>query len=145
MKTATRHCSITSNASAEVFWSTFGRSLRNAARARGFDISSISSQRDFLDVFGFHDSQIVVIDEFSKLYAATWPRHQLSKMNVFGLSEKSKTILNSMLVAAGTFGIVRLNTTSRYLSPFNITDYVQSPYFSLEETRYLFQGSGYCH
>jgi hypothetical protein len=52
-----------------------------------------------------------------------------------GLKHSRKVHAVQCVIAAGTFSIVRLNTEA---SPFNVTDSIQSPYFTIDDTRKLF-------
>jgi hypothetical protein len=42
------------------------------------------------------------------------------------------------VIAAGTFGVVYLNPSNSTISPFNVADHVQNPYFTIENVMKLF-------
>ena len=42
------------------------------------------------------------------------------------------------IIAAGTFSIMNLNPSNPRISPFNVADCVQNPYFTVEEVKTLF-------
>jgi hypothetical protein len=42
------------------------------------------------------------------------------------------------IIAAGTFGIMNLSPSKSTISPFNVADPIQNPYFTVEEVRKLF-------
>jgi hypothetical protein len=95
----------------------------------------MSSKTRFVYYFcnGFWDGNVVLLlDEFTSLCQAE--EHVRDDcLQVFrGLRQNSAI---QSIIAAGTWGI--FERPSR-LSPFNIGDLVQCPYFTLDETRELF-------
>ena len=55
-----------------------------------------------------------------------------------GLKQDRENHAVQCIIAAGTFSIVYLNPSNSGVSPFNVADVVQCPYFTIDETRKLF-------
>jgi hypothetical protein len=128
-----------------VFWVSFNRAAQKAAVRSGFSssIPTISSQRDFLDAFHFANwpfKIVLIFDEFSELYRAPEDVKDECLRALREIRNNSEEYAISSILAAGTFSVVHLNPKDSKLSPFNIVSgHVQSPYFTLEETRILFR------
>src|ERR1700722_882712 len=124
------------------FWRTFGRAI-----ALGDPNMRMSCQRDFLDAFAAspggprsRDERLVILlDEFSELYKARNSTRDEVLRAIRGIKQNLNTYTISSIIAAGTFSIVHLNPTPlENISPFNVSDAIQSPNFSREETERLF-------
>ena len=123
----------------DVFWTSLGGRLQ---RASCHSISTkISSPETFHEAFAKREWDrpiVLLIDELSRLTLAP---SEIKDNFLYTLREvqhnKRESAITSV-IAAGTFSIMRLNTTSPLLSPFNIAGAMQTPYFSLDETRQLF-------
>jgi hypothetical protein len=122
----------------DIFWSSIGAKLQHVS---GDSISTISSPATFHAAFakGKWDRQVVIlIDELNVLSLAP---SEIVDSFLYTLREvrysKRESAIASV-IAAGTFSVMRLNTTNPRLSPFNVAGAIQTPYFSLDETRQLF-------
>jgi hypothetical protein len=126
------------------FWDSVGRAAMKGALRCGFlsSLRMISSQRDFLDAFhvtAWPHRLVLIFDEFSELFSAPADvRNQCLRAFREIKTNQREYAVNSILVA-GTFNIIHLNPTDGNLSPFNVSNHVQNPYFTLEETTTLFQ------
>ena len=121
---------------------------RQIAVALGDKTVVISSQRDFLDTFvaspggrGQGNKRVVMlIDEFSELLKA----QDSIRNDVLRSLRLIKQVYDdrytiSAVIMAGTFSIVHMNPTpGQNISPFNVSEAIQSPNFSKEETERLF-------
>src|ERR1700722_4765511 len=128
----------------ERFWTTFGREI---ALALGDPNMMISCQRDFLDAFAAspggprprNERVVILLDEFSELYKAKNSTRNEVLRAIRRIKQAVDTYTISSIIAAGTFSIVHLNPTPHQnISPFNVSDAIQSPNFSREETERLF-------
>ncbi len=78
----------------------------------------------------------LLIDEFSSLYQANDDVRDDCLEAFRGLKQDRENHAVQCIIAAGTFSIVYLNPG---VSPFNVADVVQCPYFTIDETRKLFR------
>ena len=129
----------------EGFWKSFNTSIERAAascgRGSGLTSTPISSGADLKSFFDkkFWDRQVVLlIDEFSYLYQAQDDVRNECLIALRGLKQNRDSHAVWSLIAAGTLNIVYLNPSTSGFSPFNVTDIVQCPFFTLNETRKLF-------
>jgi hypothetical protein len=147
-------CSLTSisfegiryDAGLDVFWKSFSRAVTAAAAASAFGIpegspTQVSSHDAFLELFQadtWRQNVVLLIDELSKLYnAPTYIRD--AWLRAFRVIRNSNAIYAiDGVVAAGTFDIVNLSPSNSTISPFNVADHIQNPYFTVEEARKLF-------
>ena len=102
---------------------------------------NILSQNDFFNAFTAGSrtrSVILLIDEFDKLFSAPDDIRDefLQTLREFKNDKHAYDIHG--IIVAGTFDILHLSTTHHSLSPFNVADVIQTPYFTVEETRTLF-------
>jgi len=79
---------------------------------------------------------VLLLDEFSCLYQGADAVRDDCLQAFRALKHNPEYHAVQCLIAAGTFSIVYLNPSTA--SPFNVTDVVQSPYFTVDETRKLF-------
>jgi hypothetical protein len=80
--------------------------------------------------------KVVLLDEFSYLYKSQEAVRNDCLNAIRALKHYRNKHAVHCVIAAGTFSIIHLNPTDS--SPFNIADSVQSPYFTVDETRKLF-------
>ncbi len=132
--------------STEDFWKSFGNAINLAVSESELvpkgPPTSISSRVD-LKLYFHKDSWdvhvVLLLDELSCLYQAADDVRNDCLQAFRGLKYTRGGHVIQGVIAAGTFGIVNLNPTTSAASPFNVADYfVQSPYFSIDETRKLF-------
>ncbi|RGB24234.1 hypothetical protein C1646_773377 [Rhizophagus diaphanus] len=84
---------------------------------------TIESGSDFAVAFNEWKSVVIFIDEFDRLYGA----------------------IDKVLIIVGTFGILVLNSSNNYDSPFNVRDPFQNPNLSKEQVQRLFKEFGLEH
>ncbi len=103
----------------------------------------ISSRDEFINYFR-KDSWnekirvVLLLDEFSCLYEGDNNVRNDCLQALRGLKHDRKHVVQCV-IAAGTLSIVYLNPSTPSVSPFNVTDFIQSPYFTIDETRRLFR------
>ena len=101
----------------------------------------MSSQSDFISYF-YNDSWdgkvVLLLDEFCSLYQAQDDVRDDCLHAFRELKQHHEGHTVQCIIAAGTFGIISLNTSTRGI-PFNVADFVQCPYFTIDETRKLFR------
>ena len=121
------------------FWTDIGRSLQIFNNA--FRNQVIESASEFAS--GFYDWKYVVIfvDEFDRLYDAIDEvrdsflncmrtiKHAVAAENLYPILS---------VIAVGTFGILELDSSENYDSPFNIRNPLQNPNLSREQVNRLF-------
>ncbi|CAB4442950.1 unnamed protein product [Rhizophagus irregularis] len=130
------------------FWLDIGRSLQICNDSFFNRLDTIESGSDFAVAFNEWKSVVIFIDEFDRLYGAIDKvrdeflgcfrtiKHAMS-MNV------NYPILSVIIV--GTFGILELNSSNTYDSPFNVRDPFQNPNLSKEQVQRLFEEFGSEH
>jgi hypothetical protein len=119
-----------------------GINRREASACQSHPIlTKISSPDTFHEAFAKREWDrpvVLLIDELSRLSLAP---SEIKDNFLYTLREvrhnKRESAITSV-IAAGTFSIMHLNTTNPLLSSFNVADTIQIPYFSLDETRQLF-------
>ncbi len=124
----------------DVFWSSIGRRLQRAVETP-FSVK-ISSPETFDEAFakGNWDRPVVIlIDELSEIWEAAPGIKDSFLRTMRGIRHGKLQSSITSVIAAGTFSVMRLTTTNPSLSSFNISSAVQTPYFSIQETRRLFE------
>jgi hypothetical protein len=81
---------------------------------------------------------VLLIDGFSALFKADDATRDDFLGALRHLRHLPANCVLSSVIATGTFDIVHITTTDRYLSPFNVSNVFKSPNFSKEETGILF-------
>jgi hypothetical protein len=129
----------------EDFWQSFGKAIDLAVAGCGRGLpkgptTPILSRADFIPYFRkdtWDGNVVILLDEFSCLYEGTDDVRDDCLQALRGLKHNRKGHAVQCLIAAGTFNIVYLNPSTA--PPFNVADFVQSPYFTIDETRKLFR------
>ncbi len=85
----------------------------------------------------YWDGKVVLLDELSCLYQYEDDVRDDCLMAFLELWHHREGHAIQCLIAAGTFSIVHLNLSRN--SPFNVANFLQSPYFTIDETRKLFR------
>lgn len=116
----------------DAFWSSVGSELRIDK------ITSPTTLSAFFSSSKWNRSVVLLIDELSEISRASEAIRDDFLRTLRGIKHSSDSAIKS-IVAAGTFSTIRLTTKDISLSPFNISDAVQPPYFVIEETRKLFK------
>jgi len=138
---------VDSSSQVREFWRSFGEMLQGAARSGPFGFKwvptePILSQGDFLSAFftgEWHREVVLLIDEFSELYHVSDDiRDECLRAFRYIRNDDEKYAIRG-IIAAGTFSILRLTPTKGVgISPFNISNHINNPYFTVKETRHLF-------
>jgi hypothetical protein len=130
----------------EVFWMSFGAAVETSALSYRHASDSfqaffpMDSMAKFLDYFRKHlwDREVVLlVDEFSDLDNACQDilDETLGAFRTFKHGAQQYAV--RCVIAAGTYSIINF-TPSVGFSPFNIANVIQTPYFTIEDTRELF-------
>jgi len=101
----------------------------------------MSSQSDFISYFynnSWDRKVVLLLDEFGSLYLAQDDVRDDCLQAFRELKQDHEGHTLQCIITAGTFSIISLNTSTRGISPFNVADFVQCPYFTIDETRKLF-------
>ncbi|RHZ75162.1 hypothetical protein Glove_217g51 [Diversispora epigaea] len=124
--------------SLRTFWNTLGNAIKMSNDTK---LCEIHSSSDFLNAFAkdkWDKKFILFLDEFDKLYDAT-DEVRNNCLEIFrGLKNTADGSAIVSIVATGTFSIRFLNSSNSRLSPFNVADSLNNPYFSEEEVKLLF-------
>jgi len=134
-------CELLDYSSVDTFWSSIGIELEAAtARVRLHLQSKITSASTFNSGFlneKWDRQVILLIDELNEISTAPDEIKDSFLRTLRGMRQKGDSAIKS-IVGAGTFNVIRLTTSKPSLSPFNISNAIQTPYFDLEETQQLF-------
>jgi len=129
---------VTHSRDVDAFWMSIGSKLQLSSGRK----LSISSPETFQDAFAkknWDKRVVLLIDELSVL-SETAP--DIKDSFLYTLRElrhiQGQSAIESV-VGAGTFSLMRLNPTNPTLSPFNVTDARQIPYFTIDDTHDLFR------
>jgi hypothetical protein len=135
---------ITYNEGSREFWKSFGLLLDTSAAFDGLPSPPegvMETSHDFVKYFRrdrWHDKKVVLlIDEFGVLNDApdNILKECLGALRTFKHNRRKYAVHS--LIAAGTYSILDFSTSSS-VSPFNVADVVESPYFTLTDVENLF-------
>jgi hypothetical protein len=118
------------------FWRSLWNAIQPDDRSR-----DISTQEDFLGAFSSSSQKrpvVFLIDELSRLYSAPSGIRNTFLETLRDIRNNRDEYVIRSVIATGTFSILNLSTTDTSLSPFNVSNAIQSPYFTIQETRKLF-------
>ena len=128
-----------------VFWSSIGGAFIDDAASRlalpQGSLEHVSSVDDFHKLFrvdAWPQEVVLIIDELSELYIAEQDVRDDFLRAFRVIRNNKKTYAIRSVIAAGTFGIVKLNPSNSAISPFNVADRIPNPYFTVDEVRKLF-------
>jgi len=128
------------------FWKSIGQAIQpsiGGARVASDrnPIPPITSQQTFLGAFlaGNWASKVVfLIDELSELHTASEEVRDDFLRALRATRNNPESYVIESVIAAGTFNVLLLNPSHSFISPFNISDRIDNPYFTVEQTRTLF-------
>ena len=131
---------------ANQFWTTIGKAIQPGIRGARVasdrnPIPPITSQATFLDAFlteNWTVKVVLLIDELSELHSASEEVRDQFLRTLRETRNNRELYAIESVIAAGTFNILLLNPSQSSISPFNITDRIDNPYFTVEQTRTLF-------
>ncbi|KIM76440.1 hypothetical protein PILCRDRAFT_12859 [Piloderma croceum F 1598] len=99
------------------------------------------SHAEFLALFrvdAWPQDIVLLINEFSELYNAQ-PNIQNECLQAFRkIRNNNKMYVIHSVITVGTFGIMNLQPYNSAISPVNVADHVQNPYFTVTDVRKLF-------
>jgi hypothetical protein len=132
---------------AKQFWTTIGQAIQpciGGARVASDrnPIPPITSQETFLGAFlagNWAVKVVLLIDELSELHSASEEVRDEFLRTLRETRNNPEPYAIESIIAAGTFSILLLNPSRSSISPFNISDCIDNPYFTSEETRMLFR------
>lgn len=121
------------------FWASLG----NLLRANKPEIRCIETKSQFLSAFtreAWEEGEriVILIDEFDLLYEADFSVREDCLKTFRGIHQSDEYVINSIIVC-GTFSLWGLTTKGPHVSPFNISTRIENPYFTLEDTKSLFE------
>ena len=120
----------------DAFWSSIGGALQYANDR----LFSISTAESFIDAFvtsSWDRSVVLLIDDLSEILLASEEIRNSFLGTFHRIQQSQSESAITSVVAAGTFSAIRLTTTNSP-SAFKFSTVVQSPGFTLEETKQLF-------
>jgi hypothetical protein len=131
---------------ANQFWKTIGQAIQpgigqERVASDGSPIPPITSQITFLDAFLSRDwavKVVLLIDELSELHSASEEVRDEFLRTLRETRNNPDPYAIESIIAAGTSSILFLNPSRSSISPFNISDRIDNPYFTVKETRTLF-------
>ncbi len=131
---------------ANQFWKSIGLAIQpgiGGARVASDrnPIPPITSQQTFLGAFlagNWAVKVVLLIDELSELHSASGAVRDDFLRTLRETRNNPEPYAIESIIAAGTFSILFLNPSQSSISPFNISDRIDNPYFTAEETRMLF-------
>jgi len=122
----------------DVFWTTLG----NALQANYAEVKPINSSRTFLNAFTQNVQKeqkiVILIDDFDKLCEASKEVHDQWLETFWEIRKNKNLYAIHSIVACGTFSIQNLNLRNQHISPFNVSESLKNPYFSMQQTQRLF-------
>jgi hypothetical protein len=117
----------------DIFWDSFDRGVSAARRP--------TSQRGFLDVLRKRTSppkSVLLISEFNELFLAPSDVRNECLRSFREIRNNNNEYTVCSIAVAGIYGIGHSNPIDNNLSPFDVSDHVQNPNLTLEETSSLF-------
>lgn len=124
------------------FWVDIGRNLQ-ICNDNFFNCSvTVKTSSEFSSAFNKWKSVVIFVDEFDRLYSAIDGvlnsfLNCIRTIKHAALVNKDYPILS--VVAIGTFGIIKLDSSNVFDSPFNVRDPLQNPNLSKEQVQRLFE------
>ncbi|KIM39967.1 hypothetical protein M413DRAFT_446873 [Hebeloma cylindrosporum] len=80
---------------------------------------------------------VLLVDALDQLYDAQ-PAVQDECLQAFCDIQNSNNVPIRSVIAAGTLSVLHLNPRGSTVSPFNVANHIQTPYFTVEEVKKLF-------
>ena len=130
---------IAYNGTVDRFWRSLGSAIQRSFRDK--TLRPIVNQETFLDAFRARDWQreiVILIDELSELHSASGDIRDDFLRTLREIRNNARAYAIKSVVAAGTFSILSLHPSKSSISPFNISDRIDNPYFTEEEAKTLF-------
>jgi hypothetical protein len=130
----------------EQFWTSIGKAIKaDIVPRRGESgwapATEIVSQHTFLDAFPASDGQkdvVLLVDELGELHSAFVNVRNDFLRTLREVRNHATAYAIKSVIGAGTFSILRLNREDPSIAPFNISERINNSYFTIEETRVLF-------
>ncbi len=102
----------------------------------------IVTRQTFLDAFhakNWAQDVVLLIDELSELHSASENIRNDFLRTLREIRNNTKAYAIKSVIAAGTFSILLFNPSETSISPFNVSDRIDNPYFTDEEVKNLFK------
>ena len=102
----------------------------------------IVTRQTFLDAFhakNWVQDVVLLIDELSELHSASENIRNDFLRTLREIRNNTKAYAIKSVIAAGTFSILLFNPSETSISPFNVSDRIDNPYFTDEEVKNLFK------
>ena len=128
------------------FWTSIGLAIQpgiggTRVASDEYPIPPITSQQTFFGAFlakNWAVGVVLLIDELSELHSASEEVRDDFLRTLRETRNNSEPYAIESIIAAGTFNILFLNPSQSSISPFNISNRIDNPYFTTEETMSLF-------
>jgi hypothetical protein len=105
-------------------------------------VKPIHNSSDFLTAFACNTwaerKVVLILDEFTLLFTAKDSLRDRVLGQLRTLRSHRDTYAIQSIVTCGTFSLLHLSPTRLYMSPFNVGEHIQNPYFSKEDVYQLF-------
>ena len=116
--------------------------MGNALQANYAEVKPINSSHTFLNAFTQNVQKeqkiVILIDDFDKLCEASKEVHDQWLETFWEIRKNKNLYAIHSIVACGTFSIQNLNLRNQHISPFNVSESLKNPYFSMQQTQRLF-------
>jgi len=109
--------------------------------AIGLASAPIDSQQTFLRAFhrkDWNQDIVLLMDEFSELRSSSEVVLDSFLRTLREVGNNATAYPIRSVIAAGTFSILRLNPSSPFISPFNVSDFINNSYFTAADAKELF-------
>ena len=114
------------------FWESIGSAIQRSLGDESLS-SRVATRRAFLDAFranNWKQKVVLLVDELSELHSASEDIQDSFLRTLREIRNNARTYAIKSVIAAGTFSILRLKPSKSSISPFNISDRIDSPYFT---------------
>ncbi len=123
------------------FWKSIGSAIQRSLGDESLP-SRVVTRRAFLDAFranNWKQKIVLLVDELSELHSASEDIQDSFLRTLREIRNDARTYAIKSVIAAGTFSILRLKPSKSSVSPFNISDRIDNPYFTAKEAKKLFK------
>jgi len=123
------------------FWESIGSAIQRSLGDESLP-SHVVTRRAFLDAFranNWKQKVVLLIDELSELHSASEDIQDSFLRTLREIRNNAGAYAIKNVIAAGTFSILRLKPSKSSISPFNVSDRIDNPYFTAKETKKLFK------
>lgn len=132
------------NGTLDHFWESIGSTIERSLCDESLS-SPIITRQTFFNAFqakNWKQDVVLLVDEFSELYSASADIQNDFLRTLREIRNNTKAYAIKSVIAAGTFSILLFNPSESSISPFNVSDRIENPYFTKEEAKNLFKEFG---